>query len=104
MNVRKEINRLESKNVFVHTGYEHYANGSNLLFSIEFRDHKKQTGWYNDNHEFGDGGDAIVAAIELSKWFLEDVDRITNIDTGFLNPKHKEKSEKVRSLMKGEGL
>ena len=85
MNIRKELNRLEKKGVFIHTRYEHYGDGSNLCFSIEFKNYKEQTGWYNDNHEFGDGGDTFKSAIKLAKWFLKDKIRILYVNSSFLS-------------------
>jgi hypothetical protein len=71
---------LEDNGVYIHYVPEHYTNGSNLNFSIEFTKYKTQTGWYNDDHEFGDVYDTKVKSIKLALWYLEDPKRIELID------------------------
>lgn len=72
MDIRAALTELEKKSVFIHYSYDHYKNGTNLNFSIEFRGWGPdfQTGWYGDNHEFGDIGrtleKSIIIATELS--------------------------------------
>jgi len=76
MNIHKEIQALDKKRVYIHFNHEHYKNGSNCNFSVEFVDkngkHLNQTGWWGDNHEFGDVADATVAAIKIAKWLAKD--------------------------------
>lgn len=67
---------LENKHVFIHYDIEHYDDGCNLCFSIEFRDYGQQTYWFNDNHEFGNIEQTIRSSIELAYWFLEKPERI----------------------------
>ena len=89
MDLIKELSSLDKNKVFIHSGWDHYANGSNLCFSIQFLDdkclhsdgHRSQTGWYNDNHEFGDAGQTMEAAVKLANWYLEDSERILSIDS-----------------------
>jgi hypothetical protein len=75
MDLIKELRELEAKEVFIHLQHEHYKNGSNCNWAIEIldenRDRKYHTGWYGDNHEFGDTIDCYVAAIRFAKWLLE---------------------------------
>ena len=73
MDLVKEIRDLEAKGVFIHLGHEHYADGSNCNWSIEFTkfDNKNnQTSWFGDNHEFGDTIDCYAAAFRLAKFLL----------------------------------
>lgn len=76
MDLIKELGELESKGVFIHLSYDHYKDGTNCNFSIEFTKTDNQTYWYGDNHEFGNVPQVLVAAVKLAKWFLEDEDRI----------------------------
>jgi hypothetical protein len=71
---------LEDNGVYIHYTPEHYKDGANLNFSIEFTKYKTQTGWYNDDHEFGDVYDTKVKSIKLALWYLEDPKRIELID------------------------
>jgi hypothetical protein len=71
---------LEDNGVYIHYTPEHYKDGTNLNFSIEFTKYKTQTGWYNDDHEFGDVYDTKVKSIKLALWYLEDPKRIELID------------------------
>ena len=71
---------LEDNGVYIHYVPEHYKDGVNLNFSIEFTKYKTQTGWYNDDHEFGDVYDTKVKSIKLAQWYLEDPKRIELID------------------------
>ena len=71
---------LEDNGVYIHYSPEHYNDGSNLSFSIEFTKQNTQTGWYNDDHEFGDVYDTKVKSIKLALWYLEDPKRIELID------------------------
>lgn len=72
MDIRAALTELEKKNVFIKYSYDYYDNGVNLNFSIEFRGWGTdfQTGWYGDNHEFGDVGrtleKSVIIATELS--------------------------------------
>lgn len=78
--VLSSIKTLEDNGVYIHYVPEHYNDGSNLNFSIEFTKYKTQTGWYNDDHEFGDVYDTTVKSIKLALWYLEDPKRIELID------------------------
>jgi hypothetical protein len=78
--VLSSLKTLEDNGVYIHYVPEHYNNGSNLNFSIEFTKYKTQTGWYNDDHEFGDVYDTKVKSIKLAQWYLEDPKRIELID------------------------
>jgi hypothetical protein len=71
---------LEDNGVYIHYIPEHYMDGSNLNFSIEFTKYNTQTGWYNDDHEFGNVYDTKVKSIKLALWYLEDPKRIELID------------------------
>lgn len=77
---------LEDNGVYIHYVPEHYSDGSNLNFSIEFTKYNTQTGWYNDDHEFGDVYDTKVKSIKLALWYLEDPKRIELIDCSMKDP------------------
>jgi len=79
---------LEDNGVYIHYVPEHYMDGSNLSFSIEFTKQKTQTGWYNDDHEFGDVYDTKVRSIKLAQWYLEDPKRIELIDGSMRDPEY----------------
>lgn len=98
--MKNKLNQLQQKNVFIHTNIEHYNDGSNICFSIEFRDYDKQTGWYNDNHEFGDAGDVFDSAIQLAEWYLEDIERIKDIDGLFYSKYNILKEAKIEEIIK----
>lgn len=78
--------QLEENGVYIHYIAEHYKDGSNLNFSIEFKNQKTQTGWYNDNHEFGDVYETIVSSMKIAMWYLEDLTRVSLINSGYNNP------------------
>jgi hypothetical protein len=84
--VLKSLKTLEDNGVYIHYVPEHYNNGSNLNFSIEFTKQKTQTGWYNDDHEFGDVYDTTVKSIKLALWYLRDPKRIELIDCSMKDP------------------
>ena len=79
---------LEDNGVYIHYAPEHYMDGSNLSFSIEFTKQKTQTGWYNDDHEFGDVYDTTVKSLKLAQWYLEDPKRIELIDGSLKDPEY----------------
>lgn len=77
MDLFKGIRELENNNVFIYFSYDHYKNGTNCSFSIEFRDIGEQTGWFGDNHEFGDVADVFKTAVEFAKYLSNDQDLLT---------------------------
>jgi hypothetical protein len=77
---------LEEYGVYIHYELDHYNDGTNLNFSIEFRNDKTQTGWYNDNHEFGDVYEVMYKSLHMAQWYLKDPKRIELINTGYNNP------------------
>ena len=79
---------LEDNGVYIHYVPEHYNDGSNLNFSIEFTKQNTQTGWYNDDHEFGDVYDTTVKSLKLAQWYLEDPKRIELIDGSMKDPEY----------------
>ena len=79
---------LEENGVYIHYVPEHYADGTNLNFSIEFKNQKTQTGWYNDNHEFGDVYETMYKSIHIAQWYLKDPKRIELINSGYNNPEY----------------
>jgi hypothetical protein len=93
---------LENKNVFIHYGIEHYNDGCNLLFSIEFRDYGQQTCWFNDNHEFGNIEQTMRSSIELAYWYLEKPYRINGSELHYMDDKfiefNNERWDKLESL------
>jgi len=86
--VLSSLKTLEDNGVYIHYVPEHYKDGSNLNFSIEFTKHNTQTGWYNDDHEFGDVYDTTVKSIKLALWYLEDPKRIELIDGSLKDPEY----------------
>jgi hypothetical protein len=84
--------RLEESGVYIHYSPEHYKDGSNVNFSIEFLDretlNRVATGWYNDNHEFGDASETMSASVKLARWYLEDPKRISLINSGYNDPEY----------------
>lgn len=80
--------KLEDNGVFIHYNYEHYNDGTNLCFSIEFKNHNTQTGWYNDNHEFGDVVTTIKKSLMMAEWYLQCEKRILLIDSGYHDPEY----------------
>jgi hypothetical protein len=87
--VLSSLKTLEDNGVYIHYVPEHYKDGSNLNFSIEFTKYKTQTGWYNDDHEFGDVYDTTVKSLKLAQWYLEDPKRIELIDCSMKDPECK---------------
>ena len=79
---------LEEKGVYIHYVAEHYKDGSNLNFSIEFKNQGTQTGWYNDDHEFGDVYETMIKSLKLAKWYLQCEKRISLINSGYHNPEY----------------
>ena len=91
---------LESKNVYIHYSIEHYSDGSNLNFSIEFKDYARaQTYWYNDNHEFGNVEEAMVASIKLAYWHLENPERIEMINASACHENFWDHQEKLSTFV-----
>ena len=84
MNIEKELAELEAKGAFINWNSEHYGNGTNMSFQIEiildrnlltdrekYSDATFKTGWYNDNHEYGDVVPSLIAAIKIANAYLE---------------------------------
>jgi hypothetical protein len=90
---------LEENGVYIHYIPEHYNDGTNLNFSIEFRKYKTQTGWYNDNHEFGDVLDTMTSSILLAKWYLENPRRIELINGSITDPEHYQYGEDLMEFL-----
>jgi hypothetical protein len=103
-----EYKKLEDLGVYFHYSPEHYSNGSNLNFSIEFKNYDTQTGWYNDNHDFGDVYNTMIKSIQLAYWYLENPKRIEMINSGYDNPDYTsyqvEVAEIINLLIKDEEL
>jgi len=83
MDLIKEIRTLESLGVFIHLSYDHYTDGTNCNWSIEFIKTNNQTMWFGDNHEFGDTVDCLIIAIKFANWLLYD----DNLEWYFYNVK-----------------
>ena len=86
--MEEELTLLEEVGIFIHLDYEHYDNGTNCLFQIEFRDKKTMTCQFGDNHEFGNTVETINAAIQLAWWYHNNVSRIDMINSGMHNPEY----------------
>jgi len=91
---------LEENGVYIHYVHEHYTDGTNLNFSIEFKNHNTQTGWYNDNHEFGDVHETMVASIKLAQWYLENPRRIELINSGYHEEEYRDYIQEHREYLK----
>ena len=79
MNIYEEIKKLKEKNVYIDFNHEYYPDGANCLFSINFLNTKfetgkdsDKTGWYGDNHEFGDTEDVMIKAIDVANFLISD--------------------------------
>lgn len=92
MNFKTEFDALEKNGVFINFSAEHYRDGSNLCFSIQFLREGKPvgTGWYNDNHEFGGVSSTMESAILIAKWYLEEPGRIDLINSGYNEPAYRD--------------
>jgi hypothetical protein len=103
-----EYKKLEKLGIYFHYSPELYDDGCNLNFSIEFKNYNTQTGWYNDNHEFGDVYNTMIKSIQLAYWYLEDPKRMEMIDSGYDNPDYTsyqvEVAEIINLLIKDEEL
>lgn len=69
--LEQSIIDLENKGVFIPLGYDHYKDGTNCIWALDFRDHGRHTSWYGDNHEFGNTVECLKAAIRFANWMLE---------------------------------
>jgi hypothetical protein len=76
------------------------SQGSNLNFSIEFKNQKTQTGWYNDNHEFGDVYNTMIMSMEIALWYLQDPKRIELINSGYNNPDYFKYKDELKDFIK----
>jgi hypothetical protein len=90
---------LEDNEVYIHYLPEHYDDGSNLNFSIEFRKQKTQTGWYNDNHEFGDVSNTMRSSMMIALWYLQDTNRIELINSGYHNPDYIKYNDELKDFI-----
>ena len=90
---------LEEQGVFIHYIPEHYNDGSNYNFSIEFRNHKTRTGWYNDNHEFGDVVKTMTSSVLLAKWYLENPRRIELINGRVGDPDYHQYKDELSDFL-----
>ena len=66
--------KLEDNNIFIYYRYEHYQNGTNCLFQIEFKDKDYITMTYGDNGEFGNVGETMLFSIDLAFWYMEHIE------------------------------
>jgi len=92
--------KLEKNGVYIHYNPEHYKDGTNMCFSIQFKNHNTQTCWYNDNHEFGDVVDVMGKSIQLALWYLEEPKRIELIDSGYHNPDYIRYLDEIKNFLK----
>jgi hypothetical protein len=91
---------LEENGIHIHYSLEEYKDGTNLMFSIEFKKQKTQTSWYNDNHEFGDTYNTMYKSIQLAKWYLEDENRIKLINSGYHDPEYIKYKKEIMEFIK----
>ena len=76
MDYLEEIKKLEKEKIFIHYDYDYYKDGVNCNFSIQFKYIEKdnnQTGWYGDNHEFGDIADVMKKSVDVAN-FMKSLD------------------------------
>ena len=90
---------LEENGVFIHYIPEHYKDGSNLNFSIQFTKQNTQTAWYNDNHEFGDVYETMDRSLQLAKWYLDEPSRIDLINSGYHNPEYIKYKDELKEFL-----
>lgn len=85
-------NELVTEKYIIYYDVDDYLDGYNLCFSIEFLNQpykdKKQTYWFNDNHEFGDENRSRECSIKIAEWYLEDPWRIEMINSGYNKPEY----------------
>ncbi len=97
---------LEQNGVFIHYNYDHYTDGTNCNFSIEFTNQKTQTGWYGDNHEFGGVKDVMLFSIKLALWYLSNPKYIDLINSGYHESDYidyvEKRSELIKEFLKDE--
>lgn len=91
---------LEDNGVYIHFATEHYTDGSNLCFSIEFTNYNTQTIWYNDDHEFGDVEQTTSKSIKLALWYLEDPRRIEFINGISVDPEYMNYFHELSNFLK----
>jgi hypothetical protein len=80
--------KLEDNNIFIYYNYEHYQNGTNCLFQIEFKDKNFKTMTYGDNHEFGNVSETMLFSIDLAFWYLENIDYICVSKNGYSDKRY----------------
>lgn len=105
MDFLEEIKKLEEQGVFICYSYDHYTSGTNVSFSIQFSStypdgHRHQTGWYGDNHEFGDVHEAMKTSVLMAKWFLKG----NRVQSFFHNVKETVTKKGHKEWMKQRGL
>ncbi len=89
MNFIEQITDLRKKGVTIDFSNEWYTNGINCNWSVTFhnylypekpgvktdafasRTRQWKTGWYGDNHEFGDVPQSMEAAVKFAYFMLE---------------------------------
>jgi hypothetical protein len=98
MDFLENFDYLEKNGVFIHYSHEHYPDGSNMIFSIQFINEKTQTAWYGDNHEFGGVKNCMRASVKLALWYLAVPDRIEMIKSGYHDPKYSEYTKALNSF------
>jgi hypothetical protein len=103
---RDDYDFLEQNGVFIHYSYDHYVDGTNCNFSIEFTNQRQQTCWYGDNHEYGNVNEVMNFARKLAVWYLDNPARINLINSGYHDPKYieyvEEKSKFIKKFLKDE--
>lgn len=92
---------LETQGVYIHYSADHYKDGSNLCFSIEFLrgDARVGTGWYNDNHDFGNVKQTMEASVKIALWYLEKPERIDLINSGYHDPIYREYTKELSNFL-----
>jgi hypothetical protein len=98
--ILEHFDTLEQNGVFIHYNYDHYTDGTNCNFSIEFTNQKTQTGWYGDNHEFGEVKDVMLFSIKLALWYLDNPKYIDLINSGYHESDYMDYVEKRREFIK----
>jgi len=94
----EELDYLEENNVFIHYSYDHYNNGTNCNFSIEFRNKNVSTGWYGDNHEYGNVRQVMIFSIKLAIWYLDNPKFIDLINSGYHNEAYSEYNKAIHEF------
>ena len=119
MNFIEQITDLRKKGVTIDFSNEWYTTGINCNWSVTFhnylypekpgvktdafasRTRQWKTGWYGDNHEFGDVPQSMEAAVKFAYFMLENEEVLKmHFSPNFWEyPNHEELSKKLEEFL-----